>query len=152
MRADPHPEGPPSRRRRNHGLWLGPLVTIGGAISYFTVFVRWPALRDFPWVNLPWVLAGVALSGAAARRGFARPARFRGRIAGSLSLLVSLAVGALFCLYVFVFSAMLPAPTPVTLALAEAPDVALPDQHGRLVSLRALRGQRVVLTFYRGYW
>lgn len=34
----------------------------------------------------------------------------------------------------------------------EAPDFSLPDQDGREVQLSSLRGRRVVLIFYRGYW
>lgn len=33
-----------------------------------------------------------------------------------------------------------------------APDFTLPDQDGKPVQLSALRGQPVVLIFYRGYW
>lgn len=35
---------------------------------------------------------------------------------------------------------------------AEAPDFKLVDQDGKRVTLSALRGQKVVLVFYRGYW
>lgn len=35
---------------------------------------------------------------------------------------------------------------------APAPDFQLVDQDGRRVALSALRGQKVVLVFYRGYW
>lgn len=33
-----------------------------------------------------------------------------------------------------------------------APDFALPDQDGKPFRLSTLRGRRVVLIFYRGYW
>lgn len=35
---------------------------------------------------------------------------------------------------------------------AAAPDFKLVDQDGQRVTLSALRGQKVVLVFYRGYW
>jgi cytochrome oxidase Cu insertion factor (SCO1/SenC/PrrC family) len=35
---------------------------------------------------------------------------------------------------------------------AQAPDFKLVDQDGKRVTLSALRGQKVVLVFYRGYW
>lgn len=34
----------------------------------------------------------------------------------------------------------------------QAPDFSLPDQDGRNLRLSSLRGYRVVLIFYRGYW
>ncbi len=33
-----------------------------------------------------------------------------------------------------------------------APDFALPDEHGKTVKLSAMRGQKVLLIFFRGYW
>jgi hypothetical protein len=139
-------------RARNHALWLGPLLALAGVVSYFTLFVRWPALRDFPWVNLPVALAGVGLSALAAWRAFFRSERYRGKILGSGGLVLSLGLGTLFCFYIFFFSYMLPEPQEATLVLAAAPDVALTDQDGGTVRLAELRGKKVVLTFYRGHW
>ena len=100
--------------RRNHLIWLGPSITAGGTLSYFMFFYRFPALRDFPWINLPLVLAGLSLSAIALWRAFARPRLYRGKVLGSAGLVVSLAVAALFASYVFVLSYRLPAPTPET--------------------------------------
>jgi len=33
-----------------------------------------------------------------------------------------------------------------------APNFTLQDQHGKTVRLASLRGRRVLLIFYRGYW
>jgi hypothetical protein len=139
-------------RRRNHWIWIGLALTLGGAITYFTWFARFPALRDVPWVNLPLVLIGVLLSGAAVWRAFARPHVFRGKILGSIGLSLSLLVGALFCAYIFFLSYRMPAPTAVTLGLSEVGDFRLLDQDGRVFHLSDLRGRKVVLTFYRGHW
>ncbi len=57
-------------QRRNHLLWIGPAVVFTGFVSYYKVFAFYPDLRDFPWVNLPWVLIGVALTVLGARRAF----------------------------------------------------------------------------------
>lgn len=35
---------------------------------------------------------------------------------------------------------------------AAAPDFALPDQSGEIVSSSSLRGRQIVLVFYRGFW
>jgi len=142
----------PARRHRNHALWIGPLVTMAGMISYFLVFARWAVLRDFPWVNLPVVLAGAAVSVVGFWRAFFRASLWRGKVLGTLGLVFSLLVAGLFNVYVFVFSSMLPEPTALTLELAEAPEIALPDQQGRLVSLTDLRGRKVIVTFFRGFW
>jgi cytochrome oxidase Cu insertion factor (SCO1/SenC/PrrC family) len=36
--------------------------------------------------------------------------------------------------------------------LQPAPDFTLNDQDGKSITLSSLRGSRVVLVFYRGYW
>jgi len=137
--------------RRNHYVWIGLVVTFVSAVSYFTLFSRVPALRDFPWVNLPLVVLGVALSAVGARRAFASPGAWR-KVAGSGALAVSALLGALFCGYVFFLSYLLPEPTALTMQLDRAPDVTLLDHRGRPVGLDSLRGRKVVLTFYRGHW
>jgi len=144
--------GSPGGRRGNHALWIGPLVTLAGLISYFLVFARWPVLRDFPWVNLPVVLAGAAVSVVGFWRAFFRSALWRGKVLGTLGLVFSLLAAGLFNGYVFVLSSMLPETTRVTSDLEYAPEIALPDQQGRLVSLTDLRGRKVIVTFFRGFW
>jgi hypothetical protein len=138
--------------RRNHALWVGPLVTLAGALSYFTFFARFAPLRDFPWVNLPLVLLGLGLSLLGVVRAW-RPARpARRRLLVALVLLPTLALAALFHLYVFVFSSMLPPPSARTAGLVLAPDFSLPAHDGTLVRLSELRGKNVLLVFYRGHW
>jgi hypothetical protein len=135
---------------RNHLVWIGPLVVFAGAVSYFLVFVRWPQLRDFPWVNLPLVLVGLAASVAAFRR------RRKGvRLSASLAwfgLCLSTLLAGLFCFYVFYLSSTLPVPTTTTVAMQHAPSFALADQDGEVVRLEELRGKNVVLVFFRGFW
>ena len=137
-------------RGRNHALWIGPVITFVGMVSYFTVFVRWPLLRDFPWVNLPLVLAGLTVSVVAFRRR--RRASRLSRVLAWSGLGFSTLVSALFVFYIFVFSWMLPAPTTVTEQLEQAPEFELSDQHGRAVRLTDMRGKNVILVFFRGFW
>ena len=140
---------PTGRRRRNHLVWIGPLVTFVGMVSYFLVFVRWPVLRDFPWVNLPLVLAGLVVSWVALGR------RVRGSVVSNLlawsGLVFSTLVAGLFCFYVFHFSSTLPDST-ATLQLEQAPGFSLSDQHGEVVRLADMRGENVILVFFRGFW
>ena len=141
-----------TRHLRNHFLWLGPLLTCAGAISYFAVFARFPVLRDFPWANLPLVLVGVIVAMMSLMRAFNKASAYRGKMLGSAGLVFSLFVGGLFCWYVFYYSYTVPPPTSVTTNLKIAPDFDLLDQQGHHVRLSDFRGRNVVLTFYRGFW
>ena len=136
-------------RRRNHLLWIGPLVVFAGFVSYYQVFARFAPLRDFPWVNLPLIWVGVVLSALGVRRAFQTGRR---KILGSIALIFSVLVVGLFHAYVFWYSYRMPGETPTTSAMNLAPDFTLPDQHGRPVTLSDLRGRKAVLIFYRGHW
>ena len=46
----------------------------------------------------------------------------------------------------------LPKPQSSFTSLQPAPDFTLNDQDGKPFTLSSLRGSRVVLVFYRGYW
>jgi len=47
---------------------------------------------------------------------------------------------------------VLPKPQSSFASLQPAPDFTLNDQDGKPFKLSSLRGSRVVLVFYRGYW
>jgi len=138
--------------RRNHAIWVGPALTFAGAVSYFTVFARYAVTRDFPWVNLPLVLAGLAVSAIGAWRAFGGSGVYRGKRLATVGLVFSLLLTSLFAFYIFDFSYRLPGPTAASLKLDEIGDFQLPDQHGRAFRLNELRGRKVVLVFYRGFW
>jgi len=140
------------KKRWNHLSWIGPVVAFAGTVSYFTFFARFPALRDFPWVNLPLALLGVGVSGVAVWRAFARRDEWRGRIVAPLGLGLAIAFAGFLVGYVFFLSNALPPPTETSLGLTAAPDLALTDQNGQPVRLTDFRGRMLVLTFYRGYW
>ena len=139
------------RRRRNHMIWIGLLVTVAGAISYFEVFVRFPALRDVPWVNLPLVVLGLGLSTVGLWRAFVRPEVFRGRVLGPLGFAFSLFLATLFVFYIFWLSD-LPQVSATARSLVRAPDFALASTDGETVRLSDYQGRKVVLVFYRGFW
>jgi len=140
------------RPPRNHALWLGPLVAFGGMVSYFQFFVRFPTLRDFPWVNLPLVLIGIALSLGGFWGAYVRGSRWPVKLAASLGLALSLLFGGFLIAYVFGISNSLPSTTLITRSLEQAPDFALEDSAGRVHRLSDYRGSKVVLVFYRGHW
>ena len=142
----------PDRPPRNHALWLGPVIAFAGMVSYFQFFARFPALRDFPWVNLPLVLIGIALSLGGFWGAYVRGSRWPVKLAASLGLASSLLFGGFLIAYVFWISNSLPAATSTTRALDQAPDFELEDAAGRVHRLSDYRGSKVVLVFYRGHW
>lgn len=135
-----------------HGLWFGPLLTFAGMVSYFEYFVRFPVLRDFPWVNLPLVLAGLASALVGLWVAFRRPARLWVRLAGVLAVAFAGLVGGFFLTYVFALSYDLPEVGPSDRLMIRSPEFALSDHTGSLHRLSDYRGRKVVLVFYRGHW
>ena len=133
-----------SRKKRNHAVWIGPLVALIGLVTYFTVAVRFPDLRDSAIVNLVLVIGGTAIAGW----GLLRRRNWKSWIGfGAAALFASL----LFA-YVFVLSSQLPSADNAVAVGSAAPPLELPDQTGRMVSLGAFKGERVVVIFYRGFW
>ena len=47
---------------------------------------------------------------------------------------------------------VLPKPQVASASGKSAPNFTLQDQHGKTVRLAPMRGRRVLLIFYRGYW
>jgi hypothetical protein len=130
--------------RRNHAVWIGVLISLIGLVSYFTFFARFPALRDFPKINLPLVLIGLAVSawGLWRRRSLWSIGGF----------VLSAACAGMLAFYVFVLSYGLPRSEAVIQVGAAAPGFSLPDQEGRTTTLEDYRGSSLVLVFYRGFW
>jgi len=130
--------------RRNHAAWIGPLLSLIGLVTYFTVAVRFPDLRDSAVVNL----AVVALGAAIAAWGVVRRRNWKSWI----GVFAATSFAALLFGYVFVLTNQLP-PADSAVAVGEqAPPLDLPDLTGRMVSLDELRGERILVIFYRGFW
>ena len=143
---------PKPKQKRNHAVWLGPLIVFAGAVSYFTFFVRYPDLRDTPIVNLPLVILGALVSCLGAWRAFFKPNVYRGKILGSISLGFSLFLSGLFSAYIVYISYLVPPPTEMTKSLKAVPHFSLMDQKGNPVSPSDFNGRKLIVTFYRGYW
>lgn len=141
------------RQGPNLAVWIGPVVVLAGALTYFMFFARFPALRDFPWVNLPIVVFGLLISAHGVRRAFAGGGRsLLARAFAGSAFLASLAVSLLFCAYVFFLSYQLPETDGVVQVAHAVPEFSLSDQNGETIKLSSLLGRKVVLTFYRGHW
>jgi len=132
------------RGTRNHAAWVGPLVALVGLVTYFSVAVHFPELRDSAIVNVGLVIAGVAIAGwgVLRRRGWKSWLGL-----GAAAFFATVLVG-----YVYVLSDQLPPADNAVAIGAAAPPLELPDQTGRIVSLGEQRGRRVLVVFYRGYW
>ena len=142
-------------RRSNVCLWLGFACVLAGLFSY-QYLIRFPITRDFPWLNLLLLAAGIVLFALGLVRAFGNPTLYRGKIYGSIMAALSVA-GTVFFLYVtFFLLKNVPASTAAPRVGERAPSFTLPDQDGRSVSLTGLlssSGTRAaILIFYRGHW
>ena len=143
----------PKRASFNYFAWLGPLVTVIGAISYFAYFARFPDLRDFPWVNLPLVGFGAALSIVGLYRALRKPGYgLLSKVFAGVAGFFSVGLAVLFCFYIFDISYRMPDAMGVVEVNQLAPEFSLPDQNNQAVSLSDFRGKPLVITFYRGHW
>ena len=68
------------KRSWNWAVWSGVLIVLAGILSYPLFFIRIPALRDFPWANLPLIALGLVLIGLGVARAFRQPTLYRGKI------------------------------------------------------------------------
>jgi flagellar biosynthesis component FlhA len=149
-------------RRLNWPLWVGFLLTLGGAFSFLLIFVWIPATRDFPWANLLIFLIAIGFLVVGVRRGFAsdRKRPIASKIVASLVALFSFAMIALFIFSVFVVARWLPPSKGAPQVGQKAPEFTLQDTSGKQVSLTQLLSEpvngtapkSVLLVFYRGYW
>ena len=149
------------KRGWNIPIWVGFLLVFFGFFTYLPVFARFPATRDFPWVNLLMFGVGLILMASGLTRAYREPQLYRGRIVGSILVTLGFALFALFGLGIFYFARQLPASGGAPQIGQKAPDFTLPDKDGNPITLSKLldagpsgagRVNGVVLIFYRGYW
>jgi hypothetical protein len=146
-------------RPRNFLPLAGFLVCVVAFLSYFLLFFRFPLTRDVPWANWLLFAVGLGLVAAGLNRAFRHADRYRGRVAGPILGVLSLAIAGLFLFLTLVASRELPVSAKAPKVGEKAPDFTLPDPQGRPVHLAALQsaeggapGSWVLLIFYRGYW
>jgi hypothetical protein len=142
-------------KRANLMLWSGFALVLAAFISYFTVFVRFPATRDVPWMNLLLFAAGLALVGRGVMRAYCRPELYRGKFAGPVVAALSVAIAGFFLAHVLFLSRLPASPGAPTMG-GRIPDFTLPDAAGKPVALSSLYGgpdgRWLLLVFYRGWW
>jgi hypothetical protein len=149
------------KRRWNASLWAGFLLVLAAPVTYLTLFVRFPATRDFPWATLLIFGAGLASIAVGLRRAFREPRMYRGRIAAPVVMTLGVTLLGLFGYSIFYMLRQLPTSSGAPGIGAKAPDFTLPDKDGTPVALAKLfepapgggEGARAaLLIFYRGYW
>ena len=142
------------RRHWNIPIWAGFAIVLLALFSYLPVFSLFPFTRDFPWVNLLLFLAGFFLLALGLKHAFREPKDYRGKIAGSILAVLSLAICGLFCFGIFFASKDVPHADNAPRVGQLAPDFTLASADGSQVALSDLlkRNRAVLLIFYRGYW
>jgi hypothetical protein len=148
-------------RRRNWHLWAGVFLCLIAIPTYPLVFARFPITRDIPWANFLFFGTGLAFLFYGLKRAFRQPQRYRGKIGGSISALLSVAALILFCFLIFQ-TRQLPASAGAPRIGQKAPEFVLTDVTNKPVSLTSLLStplanpsalaKGVLLVFYRGYW
>jgi len=142
---------------------VGFFLVVLGLVSYIPFFALFPITRDFPWANLLLFAGGGVLLCAGLIRAFKRPELYRGRIPGSILAVLSVAGISFFAYGLFYVARQLPPATAAPRVGQKAPDFALPDQNGKMVTLAELltsgpagaagaQANGALLIFYRGHW
>lgn len=135
-----------------NSVWLSPLLSIFGFVSYYSLFVGVPALRDFPLVNLPILIFAVVLVIVGTIQCW-KDSPLVKRLAWCFSSMASCGITFLFCWYVFVMSYQMPRPASIPSASLEAiGEESFPLANGESIQVSDFRGRKVLISFYRGYW
>lgn len=144
----------------NWPLWAGFGLTLFSFLSYPFLFIDYPVLRDFPWLNLIMFAIALGLIILGLRRTF-RPGR---KSIWKVSDVVVATLGGLiiafFIFIAFIEARRLPASAGAPQVGQKAPDFSLADTNNKTVALSELIAQPinnkpakgVLLIFYRGYW
>jgi peptidoglycan/LPS O-acetylase OafA/YrhL len=142
------PSSPGSRRRAGLLAWVGSLVSFAAMVTYFTVAVRWPALRDSGHANVALAAVGVLVSVVGLRRtGSSGKRLWPARVALGLGIVFAGFLAA----YIYFISYQLPPADGVIAVGAKAPGFRLKDQEGRERTLEELDSKRLIIIFFRGH-
>ena len=140
--------------RRNWYAVAGLLLGIVGIVGYFLLILTydpaWHRRLETPTINLLVIAAGLALSAVGVYRALSRT--HGGRVLAPIAAALNAALAGVFVWWLFAFSYQLPQAAAAPAVGVVAPDFALRDHRGNEVRLSSLRGQPVVLLFYRGFW
>ena len=136
--------------RRNHALWLTPILAIGGFLSYYTFFARYPIFRDTAWLNLSILGVAVGLGVVALRQAWPRGG-WR-RVAALSGLFVASGLTGLLLYYSYSLSYGLPDAELSAKQGERLPEISLASTSGGTLDLARGGDERMLLVFYRGFW
>lgn len=159
------PEGDSTtlKRRANALLYFGFAIVLAGVFSYLPIFIHFTLTREFPWANLLMFVVGDAMIAFGLTRAFRRPELYRGKIAGAILAVVSVAILGLSIQGFFFYARQLPASSGAPRVGQKAPEFTLLDKDGGTATLASLlaspgyiggtaKPNAVVLIFFRGFW
>lgn len=148
----------------NWRLWVGFALSLVALLGYAFVVLETGALAAF-WPSLFFMVVAAALVLSGLRRGIREPQTYRGKIAGPILTVLSLAVFGLFGLASHEVFKAIPAAKNAPKVGQRAPEFALVDVNGKDFSLAQLLAtpiadsagiarppKGVLVFFYRGYW
>src|SRR5215813_8369733 len=144
----------------NWQLWAGFVLTLFSFLSYPFLFIDYPLLRDFPWLNLLLFALALVLLILGLRRAF-RPGRKPiWKVSAVVVATLGVLIMAFFIFIAFIEARRLPASAGAPQVGQKAPDFSVTDTNNKPVALADLLTQAVnnkppkgvLLIFYRGYW
>lgn len=152
-------------KRLNTALLWAWIITLLAVVSnVMMLFIQVPGQQALPWLTLALFAIAFLLGAAGVRRAFGEPQVYRGKISGSIALVL---VCLLFAFTVFesVSARQIPTAGQAPGAGQKAPEFTLADTAGKPVSLSSLleaplansprpdgKPRALLLIFYRGYW
>ena len=144
----------------NWQLWAGFAVTLFSFLSYPFLFIDYPILRDFPWLNLILFAVALVLLILGLRRAFQRDRKPISKVSAVIVTTLGVLIMAFFIFIAFIEARRLPASAKAPQVGQKAPDFSLADIDNKPVALAGLLTQPinnkppkgVLLIFYRGYW
>jgi hypothetical protein len=144
----------------NWQLWTGFALTLFSFLSYPFLFIDYPLLRDFPWLNLLLFAVALGLLILGLRRAFRPGRKSISKVSAVVVATLGVLVMAFFIFIAFIEARRLPASAGAPQVGQKAPDFTLADVNNKPVALAELLSQPinnkpakgVLLIFYRGYW
>ncbi|HLZ49561.1 MAG TPA: hypothetical protein VKP61_02310 [Candidatus Acidoferrum sp.] len=146
------------QKRSNRMLWVGLVLLLLAILSNLLYFLKVPA-ASLPWVNLILPVLALLFLLVGLVRAFAQSQIYRGKIWGSMVLVLGLLLVAASTL-LFVGARKLPRSGGAPQIGQRVPEFTLADSTGQPTSLTQLFSasagapppKAVLLVFYRGYW
>jgi len=144
----------------NWQLWAGFVLTLFSFLSYPFLFIDYPILRDFPWLNLILFAAALVLLIIGLRRAFQPARKPISKVSAVVVATLGVLIMAFFVFIAFIEARRLPASANAPQVGQKAPAFTVTDINNKPVALADLLAQPinnkpakgVLLIFYRGYW